>query len=39
MESRFLELAVGTPEEFATFLKSDREKIAQLVQKFNISAQ
>ena len=39
MEARYLELAVGTPEEFASFLQSDREKIGQLVRKFNISTQ
>ena len=39
LERHFLELAIGTPEEFAQFLKTDRERIGSLVKAFNIPRQ
>lgn len=36
LESQFLDAAVGTPEEFAAFLKADRERAARLIKQFNI---
>jgi tripartite-type tricarboxylate transporter receptor subunit TctC len=39
LEKQYLELAVGTPEEFAAFLKMDRERIGVLVRQFNIPRQ
>ena len=36
MDRRYLQIAMGTPEEFGAFLKADREKIGQLVKKYNI---
>ncbi len=39
MDSRYLEIAVGTPEEFGAYLKADREQIGQLVAKYNIPRQ
>jgi tripartite-type tricarboxylate transporter receptor subunit TctC len=39
MDSRHLESAVGTPEEFGAFLRADREQIGQLVARYNIPRQ
>ena len=39
LEKQYFESAVGTPEEFASFLKSDRERIGLLVRAFNIPRQ
>ena len=39
MESRFLEIAMGTPEEFGAYLKADRDQIGRLVVKYNIPRQ
>ncbi len=36
---QFLESAIDTSEEFAAFLKADRERVGQLVKKFNIPKQ
>ncbi len=36
METRHLEVSMGTPEEFAAFLKADREEIGRLVVKYKI---
>jgi tripartite-type tricarboxylate transporter receptor subunit TctC len=39
LETQLLESAVGTPEEFASFLKADRERAGALVKMFNIPRQ
>ena len=39
METRFLEIAVSTPEEFGAYLKADRDQIGQLVVKYNVPKQ
>ncbi len=39
MESRYLEIAMGSPEEFGAYLKADREQIGRLVVKYNIPRQ
>lgn len=39
IESQFLDTVLGTPEQFATFLKLDRERAAQVVKRFNIPRQ
>ena len=39
MESRYLEIALSSPEEFASFMKADREHIGELVRKYNIPRQ
>jgi tripartite-type tricarboxylate transporter receptor subunit TctC len=39
IESQMVEIAVSSPEEFAGFLKRDREQAAQMVQRFNIPKQ
>ena len=39
LESQFLESAVSSPEEFAAFLKKDRELAGRMVRKYNITAQ
>ncbi len=39
LESLYLESAIGTPEEFASFLKLDRARDGELVRKFNIPRQ
>jgi tripartite-type tricarboxylate transporter receptor subunit TctC len=36
LEIQYLESVVGTPEEFASFLKLDRARFAQMVKRFNI---
>ena len=39
LDSQFLDPAIGTPEQFAAFLKVDRERAARMVKKFNIPRQ
>jgi tripartite-type tricarboxylate transporter receptor subunit TctC len=39
LDSQFLESLVGTPEEFAAFMRADREKIGQVIRKYNIPRQ
>ena len=39
LESLYLESVIGTPEEFASFLKLDRARFAQAVVRFNIPRQ
>ena len=39
MDNRYLEIAMGTPEEFGAYLKADRERIGDLVKKYNIPRQ
>jgi len=39
LASQMFEPLAGTPEEFAVFLKSDRERVGQLVRKFNVPRQ
>lgn len=39
LETQFLDPAVDTPEEFAVFLKQDRERSGQMVRKYNIPRQ
>ena len=39
LESLYLESAIGTPEEFASFLELDRARNGQLVKRFNIPRQ
>jgi len=36
MDSQFLEPAAGTPEQFAAFLKQDRQRAGEVVRRFNI---
>ena len=35
LENQFFEPLLGTPESFAAFIKADRERIGQVVKKFN----
>jgi tripartite-type tricarboxylate transporter receptor subunit TctC len=39
LEARGLEPAVGSVEEFASFLKRDRDQVGQIVKKFNLPRQ
>lgn len=39
LDTQYVETAVGTPEQFAAFLKKDREEAGQLVKYFNIPKQ
>ena len=39
LEGRFLEPALTTAEEFATFLAADRAHVGRLVKKFNVPVQ
>lgn len=39
IDTQMVEIAVSSPEEFATFVKADRERAAQLVKRFNIPKQ
>jgi tripartite-type tricarboxylate transporter receptor subunit TctC len=39
LESRFLEPAPSTPQEFAAFLRADRAQVARLVTKYNVPRQ
>jgi tripartite-type tricarboxylate transporter receptor subunit TctC len=39
LDSQYLELSVGTPQEMAAFMKTERERIGQLVRQFNIPKQ
>lgn len=39
LDTQYVEAAVGTPEQFAAFLKKDREAAGQLVKHFNIPRQ
>jgi tripartite-type tricarboxylate transporter receptor subunit TctC len=39
LESQALEPAIGTPEQFAAFLKEDRARGALVVKRFNIPKQ
>jgi tripartite-type tricarboxylate transporter receptor subunit TctC len=39
LDTQYVESGVGTPEQFAAFLKKDREEAGQLVKHFNIPKQ
>jgi tripartite-type tricarboxylate transporter receptor subunit TctC len=39
LESQFVEVAVGSPEEFAAFTRAERERAAQVVKDFHIPRQ
>jgi len=39
LEGQFVEPLTGTPEQFAAFMKLDRERVGQLVKKINIPRQ
>ena len=39
LEGQFFEPLLGSPESFAAFIKADRERIGQVVKKFNIPNQ
>lgn len=39
LESQFVEVAVGSPEQFAAFTRAERERAAQVVQDYNIPRQ
>jgi tripartite-type tricarboxylate transporter receptor subunit TctC len=39
LDSQFLQSAIGTPAEFAAFMRKDRERAAQVVKRFNIPRQ
>ena len=39
IETQMSEIAVSSPEEFAAFVKADRERAAQVVKRFNIPKQ
>jgi len=39
VDSQFLDSVVGTPEQFAAFLKTDRERARQVVKIFNVPRQ
>jgi tripartite-type tricarboxylate transporter receptor subunit TctC len=39
IDSQMVEIAVSSPEEFASFLRRDREQAAQMVQRFKIPKQ
>ncbi len=39
LETQYLQSAICTPEEFATFLKRDRARDAQVVKRFNVPRQ
>lgn len=39
LDSQFLDPAVDTPEEFAVFLKQDRERSGLMVKKYNVPRQ
>ena len=36
LENQFLEPAVSSPEDFAAFLKKDRERAGLMVRKYNL---
>jgi tripartite-type tricarboxylate transporter receptor subunit TctC len=38
LENQFLEPAVSSPEQFAAYLKEDRERAGRMVKKYNIAA-
>jgi len=39
LESQFVEVAVGTPQQFGAFMRSERERAAQTVKDYNIPRQ
>jgi tripartite-type tricarboxylate transporter receptor subunit TctC len=39
IDSQFIESLVGTPEEFAAFMRADREKIGQVIRRYNVPKQ
>jgi tripartite-type tricarboxylate transporter receptor subunit TctC len=39
LDSNYCEAATGTPEQFAAFMKADRELAGKLVKKYNIPTQ
>ena len=39
IESQYLDTVLGTPEQFAAFLKTDRERARRLVARFNVPLQ
>ena len=36
IDSQMVEIAVSSPEDFASFLKTDRERAGQVVRRFNV---
>jgi tripartite-type tricarboxylate transporter receptor subunit TctC len=39
IDAQFLDTVLGTPEQFAAFLKTDRERAKRLVARFNVPLQ